>query len=76
MTHLPDCDQQVKRKSDTLDCRAESNQWPAEPGSLDVVASPLQTPVSAKALKGSKGPKNGRNNRLGPQTPVSNAGSS
>lgn len=66
---------QLKRKSDTVDGKAEQNDWSAGAGYAEVVSSPVQTPVSGKTAKGNKTSRISKNNRLGPQTPISNAGS-
>ncbi|CAK7329139.1 unnamed protein product [Dovyalis caffra] len=47
----------LKRKSDAADHQGESSEWNAGHGYMEVVTSPLQTPVSGK---GGKAPKTSR----------------
>ncbi|KAK9734606.1 hypothetical protein RND81_04G151400 [Saponaria officinalis] len=65
-----------KRKSDKAENDAESTAWTSSPGYTEVVNSPIQTPVSGKGGKGQRAPRITKSNRVGPQTPMSNIGSS
>lgn len=58
----------MKRKSDGLQCKAESTVY------TEAVSSPFRTPVSGKAAKTGKTSRAVKSNRMGPQTPVPNAG--
>lgn len=60
--------QQVKRKSDELDCKPVSTLY------AEAVNSPFHTPVSGKVAKTAKTSRAAKSNRLGPQAPAFNAG--
>ncbi|XP_043698309.1 transcription factor E2FA-like [Telopea speciosissima] len=64
----------LKRKNETEDIEAESSEWTTSPGYTEVVNSPIRTPVSGKGGK-IYNKKVSKQNRAGPQTPASNAGS-
>ncbi|CAK9184687.1 unnamed protein product [Ilex paraguariensis] len=63
----------LKRKIDTADCEDESREQ--KPGYIELVSSPLQTPVSGKGGKAQKIPRIAKCNRSGSQTPAANVGS-
>ncbi|KAF9597758.1 hypothetical protein IFM89_021512 [Coptis chinensis] len=65
----------LKRKPETEDYEAESNEWTVNAGFTEVVTSPLRTPVSGKGGRVYSKPKVSKYNRSAPQTPISNAGS-
>ncbi|XP_050209657.1 transcription factor E2FB isoform X2 [Mercurialis annua] len=62
----------LKRKSDAADHEAESSEWHTGPGYMEVVNSPLQTPVSGKGGKVPKISRLPKSNKLGPQNAGSN----
>ncbi|KAK8683327.1 hypothetical protein V6N13_039391 [Hibiscus sabdariffa] len=64
----------LKRKGDVADREVESGDWASPPGHTEVVASPLQTPVSGKGGKAQKTSRLTKSSKSGPQTP-SNLGS-
>ncbi|MBA0739899.1 hypothetical protein Gogos_013126, partial [Gossypium gossypioides] len=66
---------QSPRKSDVADREVESGDWARPPGYTEVIASPLQTPVSGKGGKAQKTSRLTKNSRSGPQIPASNLGS-
>ncbi|RAL44636.1 unnamed protein product [Cuscuta campestris] len=63
-----------KRKGRVGSCEAESCEWSASPRCIDMVNSPLRTPVSVKDEKACARPKATKNYRSRSATPVSNAG--
>ncbi|XP_042514709.1 transcription factor E2FA-like isoform X2 [Macadamia integrifolia] len=65
----------LKRKNEIEDFEAESSEWTTSPGYIEVVNSPIRTPVSGKGGKTHNKSKVSKQSRAGPQTPVSNAGS-
>ncbi|KAL7259825.1 hypothetical protein ACSBR1_005651 [Camellia fascicularis] len=65
----------LKRKSEKADLVAKSSEWNPSTGYVEVVGSPLQTPVSGKGGKAQNAPRMAKSNRSGSQTPVSNVGS-
>eukprot|EP00257_Ricinus_communis_P026548 XP_025013962.1 transcription factor E2FB isoform X6 [Ricinus communis] len=66
----------LKRKSDAADHEpAESSAWNTGPGYMEVVNSPLQTPVSGKSGKVPKTSRLSKSNRSGSQNAGSNIGS-
>eukprot|EP00257_Ricinus_communis_P018850 XP_015577669.1 transcription factor E2FB isoform X3 [Ricinus communis] len=68
--------QPLKRKSDAADHEpAESSAWNTGPGYMEVVNSPLQTPVSGKSGKVPKTSRLSKSNRSGSQNAGSNIGS-
>uniref|UniRef100_A0A2N9IRS8 E2F/DP family winged-helix DNA-binding domain-containing protein n=1 Tax=Fagus sylvatica TaxID=28930 RepID=A0A2N9IRS8_FAGSY len=66
---------QLKRKSETADYEAESNDRTTGPGVTEVVNNHLQTPVSVKGGKANKTSRLTKCTKSGPLTPVSNVGS-
>ncbi|KAM1394140.1 transcription factor E2FB-like isoform X1 [Malus sylvestris] len=66
---------QLKRKSDAVDCEAESSDRTTAPGYTDVGNSPLQTPMSTKVGKANKTSRLTKCSKSGPRTPASNVGS-
>ncbi|KAM1000151.1 hypothetical protein ACFX13_006951 [Malus domestica] len=65
----------LKRKSDAVDCEAESTDRTTAPGYTEVANSPLQTPVATKVGKANKASRLTKCSKSGPQTPASNVGS-
>ncbi|KAJ6986131.1 hypothetical protein NC653_023901 [Populus alba x Populus x berolinensis] len=63
--------QTLKRKSDAADHQGESSEWNAGHGYVELVTSPLQTPVSGK---GGKTPKTSRLSKSGKSASQSAAG--
>lgn len=66
--------QPLKRKGDAADHKAEFHEWATGAGYVETVHSPLHTPASGKSAKTNKTSRVAKGNRLGPQTPISNAG--
>ncbi|KAF7149196.1 hypothetical protein RHSIM_Rhsim03G0066900 [Rhododendron simsii] len=66
---------QLKRKSGTDFIDAGSSDWTSSPGCTDTTNSPLRTPVSGKGGRIYGRSKVSKNNRSGPQTPMSNVDS-
>ncbi|XP_058205514.1 transcription factor E2FA isoform X2 [Rhododendron vialii] len=66
---------QLKRKSGTDFIDAGSSDWTSSPGFTDTTNSPLRTPVSGKGGRIYGRSKVSKNNRSGPQTPMSNVDS-
>lgn len=66
--------QQLKRKSGADFIDAGSSDWTSSPGCTDTTNSPLRTPVSGKGGRIYGRSKVSKNNRSGPQTPMSNVG--
>ncbi|XP_057953369.1 transcription factor E2FB-like [Malania oleifera] len=64
---------QLKRKNEAADCEVESSEWTTCPGYVEVVNSPVQTPISGKVGKTQK--RITKCSRSGPQTPASHVGS-
>lgn len=52
----------------------DHGDWISSPGYVNVVNSPMHTPVSAKGGRAYNRSKGSKGNRSTPQTPVSNAG--
>ncbi|XP_065867896.1 transcription factor E2FB isoform X2 [Euphorbia lathyris] len=63
----------LKRKSDVADREAESSEWSTGLGFVEVVSSPLQTPVSGKGGKVPKTSRASKSNKL--QNAAINVGS-
>lgn len=71
----PCVSQQLKRKSGTNFIDVGSSDWTSSPGCTDTTNSPLRTPVSGKGGRIYGRSKVSKNNKSGPQTPMSNADS-
>ncbi|PON97398.1 E2F Family [Trema orientale] len=65
----------LKRKNALENNEVDRHDWTSSPGYINVVNSPMQTPVSAKGGRTYNRSKGSKGNKSAPQTPVSNAGS-
>ncbi|XP_052308561.1 transcription factor E2FB isoform X3 [Populus trichocarpa] len=67
--------QTLKRKSDAADHQGESSDWNAGHGYMEVVTSPLQTPVSGKGGKTPKTSRLSKSSKSGSQSAAAALGS-
>ncbi|KAL9391018.1 hypothetical protein Peur_014938 [Populus x canadensis] len=65
----------LKRKSDAADHQGESSDWNAGHGYMEVVTSPLQTPVSGKGGKTPKTSRLSKSSKSGSQSAAAALGS-
>ncbi|KAJ6927713.1 hypothetical protein NC651_011667 [Populus alba x Populus x berolinensis] len=72
---IPDILSTLKRKSDASDHQGESSDWNAGHGYMEVVTSPLQTPVSGKGGKTPKTSRLSKSSKSGSQSAAAALGS-